>query len=248
MSESHPLIPFLTTPSHPLTPTGGSLIYSGLMAASLAVGAVAWTRRTRGDVRRAPVYLSAVVGALLGAKLGFLLAEGWLYIGDPHRWSLWLTGKTVLGALLGGYAGVEMGKKVAGVRETTGDWFALVVPAGLIAGRVGCLFHGCCQGVVCSAVPSGVWPAAQVELAFNAAVLGVLALLKHRGVQRGQLFHLYLIAYGAFRLLHEPMRATPKLSAAGVGAWLSPYQLLAVGVMALGVWRWKVRAGRQGVA
>jgi len=46
-----------------------------------------------------------------------------------------------------------------------------------------------------------------------------------------------LIAYGAFRLLHEPLRATPRV------VWeISPYQLLALAALVLGVVRWRQRA------
>ena len=56
----------------------------------------------------------------------------------------------MLGALLGGYAGVEIAKKAIGYSAPTGDWFAIVAPVGIALGRVGCLRHGCCTGVVCS--------------------------------------------------------------------------------------------------
>lgn len=206
------------------------------MALSLTVSAFFWTRRTRGNAQMTPVFLGAVMGALMGAKIGFLLAEGWMHFNHPNRLDIWLTGKTVLGALLGGYAGVELGKKVAGVRNATGDWFALAVPAGLIAGRAGCLFHGCCTGVACTWAPGGVWPAAWVEMAFNAMALAALAVLKRRGNHLGQLFHVYLIAYGLFRMLHEPLRSTPKL----VGG-ISPYQVLALAVLVLGASRYLMR-------
>ncbi len=195
------------------------------------------------------MYLGAVLrGALRGAKLGFLVAEGWLYVDYPRRWALWLWGKRVLGALLGRHASVELGKQVAGVREATGDWFALMVSAGLVADRVGCLFHGCCGGGACAWVPGGVWPAAWVELAFNAAALGVLAMLKPRGVQRGQRSHLYWLAYGALRLVHAPLRATPKLGDAGPAAWVSLYQGLARGLLALGSWGYARRRSARAYA
>ena len=54
---------------------------------------------------------------------------------------------------------------------------------------------------------------------------------------RGQHFHLYLIAYGAFRFVHEFLRATPRL-----GADFSGYQIAALACVALGAWRFVVRA------
>ena len=53
-----------------------------------------------------------------------------MYWDDPQRWVIWATGKTILGALLGGYAGVEAAKKWTGYTQPTGDWFALDRAAG----------------------------------------------------------------------------------------------------------------------
>ena len=72
---------------------------------------------------------------------------------SPQRWVIWATGKTVLGALLGGYLGVEVAKKCTGYSKATGDWFALIVPVGIAVGRIGCLMQGCCLR---EALPAGV--------------------------------------------------------------------------------------------
>ena len=80
----------------------------------------------------------------------YLAAEGWMFWSSPDRWRIWTTGKTILGALLGGYAGVELAKKALGYTRVTGDWFALVAPVGIVLGRVGCLLHGCCLGTGCT--------------------------------------------------------------------------------------------------
>ena len=53
---------------------------------------------------------------------------------------------------------------------------------------------------------------------------------------RGQLFHLYLIAYGEFRLAHEFVRDTPRIAAG-----LSGYQLLSIAILALGAVRFAQR-------
>ena len=54
--------------------------------------------------------------------------------------------------------------------------------------------------------------------------------------QTGQLFHLYLIAYGLFRFGHEFVRDTPPLVAN-----ISGYQLLALAMVALGLQRYVQR-------
>jgi phosphatidylglycerol:prolipoprotein diacylglycerol transferase len=255
--------------------------YGWLLLVAIAASLFTWTRLARRDPRLVLIYVAALLSAFIGAKLVYLLAEGWLDWPLPDRWLRLATGKSVLGALLGGYAGVELAKHALGHRAATGDLFALVAPLGIGIGRVGCLLHGCCLGERCEPAwwtlrdAQGVarWPAVPLELAFNIAAIVIFLLLRSRAPRsracksagtsphgtsgsdraaapeisprshergyfmRGQHFHLYLIAYGAFRFAHEWMRATPKI--AGV---ISGYQLAALACVALGVWGFRRRA------
>jgi phosphatidylglycerol---prolipoprotein diacylglyceryl transferase len=212
--------------------------YGWLMLAGILLSLVFWARLARRDDRLVMVYVSALIGAFLGAKVVYVLAEGWMHFGAPDVWLQLATGKSILGALLGGYAAVEIAKRLVGYPGVTGDWFALIAPVGIAVGRVGCLLHGCCLGSVCEPAwftlkdKEGVarWPAVPVEILFNIVVMGVFFVLRRKRRLAGQHFHLYLIGYGAFRFIHEFLRDTPKL--AGL---LSGYQIAALGVLILGV-------------
>jgi len=207
------------------------------MLAGILVGVVFWSRLARRDDRLVLVYIAALSGAFLGAKLVYLASEGWLHWHDPNRWIILATGKSVTGALLGGYAAVEIAKRLLHYRGTTGDWFAVIVPVGIMLGRIGCYLNGCCLGRVCPPAwytmndAGGVarWPAVPVEFLFNALMLGVLLLLRWGKVGRGQLFHIYLISYGLFRFFHEFLRDTPTILGPFTG-----YQFAALAVAALG--------------
>ena len=94
--------------------------YSWLMLAGIFVSLLFWTRLAKRDNRLLFVYLGALLGAFLGAKLVYILAEGWLHFGQRDVWLQLATGKSILGALLGGYAGVEWAKKHLGYRCVTG--------------------------------------------------------------------------------------------------------------------------------
>jgi phosphatidylglycerol:prolipoprotein diacylglycerol transferase len=211
--------------------------YTALLLAGIAVSFFTWTRLARSDARLPLVYLGALLGAFTGAKFVYLAAEGWMFASSPDRWLIWATGKTILGALLGGYLGVEAAKKVVGYTEPTGDLFALVAPIGIIFGRIGCLLHGCCLGQECAphwwalrdagGVPR--WPVVPAETAFNLVMLGAFLVLRRVGRLPGQHFHIYLIAYGAFRFAHEFVRATPRARPG-----LSGYHLAALACIALG--------------
>jgi phosphatidylglycerol---prolipoprotein diacylglyceryl transferase len=215
-----------------------STAYGWLMLAGIFVSILFWWRLARRDDRLLVIYVAALAGAFLGAKAVYVLAEGWQHFGAKDMWLQLATGKSVLGALLGGYAGVEVAKKLVNYTGVTGDWFALIAPVGIIVGRIGCLLHGCCLGKVCEpawftiADSTGVprWPAVPVEILFNIAAMLIFFLLRKNHKLAGQHFHLYLIAYGIFRFVHEFVRATPR-----VLGDISGYQIAALAVAALGI-------------
>lgn len=213
-----------------------SSVYRTMMLLALIVSFFFWSRRAKKDRRLLLVFLGAVLGGFAGAKIVFVLAEGWTYYGQPNFWLHMAAGKTIIGALLGGYIGIEIAKASIGYRQATGDWFAFIVPLGIASGRIGCLSQGCCQGIALG--DSGtVWPAAAVEMGFNLLMVVVLFPLRRLPNLQGQLFHIYLIAYGAFRFAHEFLRATPKPFLG-----LSGYQVTAIILIAFGIIRFHQRS------
>lgn len=231
------------------------LAYPLLFAAGIVVSAWLWerTRATAGSARSAlshEVFIGGLLGMALGAKLGYLLAEGlWTAPGSIASLGFWLDalgGKTVTGALLGAYAGVEWAKQRVGQRAATGDFFAVTVPFSLALGRVGCVLGGCCLGVPMAPAwyttldghGQPRWPAAVVELAFNliwCAATFIYARERRRRAAPtrldGQLFHLYLMGYGLLRFTHEFVRDTPRLFAGISGYHLLPLALCTLGAV-----------------
>jgi phosphatidylglycerol:prolipoprotein diacylglycerol transferase len=210
--------------------------YTWLLLAGVIVSFLFWNRRARQDKRLVFIYGAALVGAFFGAKVVYLFAEGWLHFGAPDMWLQLAAGKSILGALLGGYFFVELAKRHVGYQRATGDDFALIAPIGIGLGRVGCLLHGCCLGVACrpdwyalkdiEGTPR--WPAVPVELAFNLLAFVFFLFLRHRKLLPGQHFHLYLIGYGLFRFGHEFVRATPRL--------LGPFSGYHFAALAVALW------------
>jgi phosphatidylglycerol:prolipoprotein diacylglycerol transferase len=232
-----------------------STAYGWLMLAGIFVSVIFWSRLARRDERLMLIYIAALAGAFLGAKLVYLGAEGWLHWHDENRWVILATGKSITGALLGGYVAVELTKKFLKYPGTTGDWFAVIAPISIMLGRVGCMLHGCCLGNVCAenwftindvhGIPR--WPASQMEFVFNALMLVVILLLRWRKIAPGNLFHIYLMAYGSFRFLHEFLRDTPHI----LGP-ISGYQIASLALVGLGavgfVRRYQHHAGSSGNA
>jgi len=208
------------------------------MLSGIFVSILFWSRLARRDERLVLVYVAALVSAFLGAKIVYLASEGWLHWHDTNRWVILATGKSITGALLGGYLGVETAKRLLKYDGITGDWFAIIVPVGVMLGRIGCMIQGCCLGKVCAANwftindANGVprWPASQVEFIFNVLMLGVILLLRWGRIAPGQLFHIYLMVYGVFRFFHEFLRDTPQIMGS-----VSGYQIAALAIALLGV-------------
>jgi phosphatidylglycerol---prolipoprotein diacylglyceryl transferase len=216
--------------------------YPWLMLAGIAVSVILWSRLARRDERLLFIYIAALIGAFLGAKIVYLLAEGWIDWSQPDRWMRLATGKTIIGGLLGGYLAVELAKKFVGYKSATGDWFALIAPAGIIIGRFGCLLHGCCPGELCERAwytlndteGHSRWPAVPIEIVFNVAALVAFLVLRRRHLLPGQHFHLYLIAYGLFRFAHEFLRATPRVMGPLSGYAMAALATAVFGILAFG--------------
>jgi phosphatidylglycerol:prolipoprotein diacylglycerol transferase len=159
------------------------------------------------------VLVGALLGAVVGAKLGMFMFEPTLRI--DQMLSLDFTGKTVVGGLIGGYLGVELAKKRVGITQSTGDAFAVAVPLAQAVGRVGCLLNGCCYGTAFS----GVWSMKLDEVSrhptqiYESILLLLLAAwlwsIRLRPAPAGHLFRRYLVGYALIRFSLEFLRGDP---------------------------------------
>ncbi len=118
-------------------------LYGWVTLVGILIGGFLWHRRWKNsDPKLFSIFIGGILGAFLGAKIVYFLAEGWTQISKPDFWIQLGYGKTIIGALLGGYAGVEFTKSIIDYRKPTGDWFAFMVPSAIVFGRFGCLQHG----------------------------------------------------------------------------------------------------------
>ncbi|MFO0965050.1 MAG: prolipoprotein diacylglyceryl transferase family protein [Gemmataceae bacterium] len=189
--------------------------------------------------QRLAIGLGAFCGGMLAAKLPFVLLD-WEGFLSGAAW--FDSGKTLVLGLVGGYFGVEATKWALNIRVRTGDSFAAPVAAAVAVGRLACFSAGCCHGVATS-LPWGVdfgdgvcrHPTQLYEAAFHLTCAAILLQMQARGVCRGQLVKLYIIAYLTYRFLTEYVRPEPEL-------WLgwTAYQwgsLVLIPVFALLWWR-----------
>ncbi len=160
-----------------------------------------------------------LVGAALGAKAIVLLEDPPATLALVANPLFWVSGKSIVGALLGGLVGVEVAKRAAGITRSTGDHFVLPLCVGLAIGRLGCFLSGLQDDAygVHTSLPWGVdfgdgprHPTQLYEVAFALAFLAALPWLRRRPREEGDLFRLFMVSYFAFRFLEEFLRVAPR--------------------------------------
>ena len=194
--------------------------YPAIMGLALLVAAaLARVTQARLPLDRAEkigLGLGAFCGAMLGAKLPFVLSE-WP---SPAGLGVWFgDGKTIVMGLVGGYLGVEVAKWALDVRIKTGDGFAVPVAAAVGIGRVACFSAGCCYGTPTALLWGVVFPVDDLprhptqlyEAAFHLAAALLLFALWRREALAGQLIKLYIVSYLAYRFVSEWIRPEPKM-------------------------------------
>ncbi|MEC9090607.1 MAG: prolipoprotein diacylglyceryl transferase family protein, partial [Candidatus Thermoplasmatota archaeon] len=82
-------------------------------------------------------------GAIIGAKiLAWVQHPQTTILIATNEPALLLGGKTIVGGLLGGMAGIELAKKAMGITKRTGDVLVMPLLLGMTLGRIGCFLSG----------------------------------------------------------------------------------------------------------
>jgi phosphatidylglycerol:prolipoprotein diacylglycerol transferase len=224
-----------------------SVVYSSIMISAILCGA--WLlRRFQQPLALPPKHriaigLSAFCGAMLGAKLPFLLTdlEGFL---DGTAW--FSNGKTILCGMVGAYAGVELAKWTLSIRTKTGDSFVVPAAVTIAVGRLACFSAGCCYGVPtdlpwgmrCSAIDDLPRHPTQIyESLFHLLMAGILVYLLHKQIWKGQLAKFYILSYFAYRFLTEFIRPEVRYE-----MYLTGYQWLILLLAPVFVFLWWIDA------
>jgi phosphatidylglycerol:prolipoprotein diacylglycerol transferase len=160
------------------------------------------------------VALAGLVGGVLGAKLmEWALVHYRTFAAHPTAMlDPRLGGRTLIGGVIVGWLAVEFAKWRLGIRRSTGDMFALALPAGEAFGRIGCFFNGCCYGVPSSVTwavyQHGAWrhPTQLYSSAVAVALFAILFALRDKMPREGDLFRLYIVLFGISRFALEFLR------------------------------------------
>jgi phosphatidylglycerol---prolipoprotein diacylglyceryl transferase len=166
------------------------------------------------------ILVGAIFGALAGSKL-LAWIESW-----PDYLHLWQTtrdlsmfdgGKTIVGGLLGGWIGVEIAKKIVGVRFSTGDLYVFPLIVGMSIGRVGCFLTGLPDHTYGDhttlpwAVDFGDGPRHPTQLydIVFLMLLGITLLIRMRRPHaNGRIFRFFICSYCAYRFAVEFIKPT----------------------------------------
>lgn len=202
-------------------------VHTLLEAAAYSVGFQLYLRQRRrlplpGQTDKVQSLLlvgGTVLGAALGSKIAYWLYDPAYAFTDFPTLRRLLEGKSIIGALLGGRAGVEIAKRLAGIRGSTGDAFVLPLTIGMIIGRIGCFLGGLADHTYGNptSLPWGVdfgdgvprHPTQLYEIAFVALWGGLLTRYGDRLPRPGDRFKLFLVGYLLYRLVIESIRPIP---------------------------------------
>jgi phosphatidylglycerol---prolipoprotein diacylglyceryl transferase len=228
--------------------------YSVFMSLAVVVGLLLFWRETFRQKaiseRSFYVLLAALFGGALGAKLLVVVLHWHTVAARFPDLSALISGRSIVGGLIGGAAGVFLAKRWLGITARTGNLFVPGIAAGVAVGRLGCFLRGCCYGKP-TALPWGVdfgdgvprHPTQLYEALFMAVVLCLgLAAVRRLPNPPGLVFALLMIVYFTFRFLIEFVRCE-EMSAFGLTffQWLSAGVVVFYGMDLIRLWREKQR-------
>jgi phosphatidylglycerol:prolipoprotein diacylglycerol transferase len=204
--------------------------YGFLIAVGFLLGIALATREAKriGINQQAVLDLAfyIILGAIIGSRLFFVITHPEYFRESPlDAFKIWEGGLTFYGGFIMALAvAVFMIKKHRLPACRTLDLFAPSLAVGILFGRLGCFFAGCCYGRPCS-LPWAVTftnphslaelnvPLHPVQLyaaAGSAITLAILLVLKKRKTFHGELALLWIMLYSGFRLFEELFRGGPR--------------------------------------
>lgn len=208
------------------------LTHDAFTVLALAVGLAIYYRelRRRGWLDWTIVWIS--LAAIIGAGLGARVITAWEHVeyytaleGVPLTVAIEHSGKSLIGALAGGYLAIQVSKRAFGYTRSTGDAYLLAIPVATAIGRIGCFLSELPLGMP-TTLPWGIsvsqeaaaafarcpgcsvpmHPSMLYEVAFNVIAALVILRFRDRVPVPGDGMKLYLLAAGIFRFLVEFVR------------------------------------------
>ena len=202
---------------------------------ALIVGFAIYYRelRHRGWLEPHIVWIS--MAAVLGAVIGSRVATAWerpdwwvAYAALPLSQALEVSGKSIIGAIAGGYLAIVLSKRAFDYRRSTGDAYVIAIPVATAIGRIGCFLSELPLGsptalpwgvsvnpaaaaafASCAGCDQPMHPTMLYEIGFNIVAAFLIWRFRSRVPAPGDALKLYLVGAATFRFLVEFIRTSP---------------------------------------
>lgn len=161
------------------------------------------------------------VGAIIGSRTMAWAQSPWqaaVLLRQHPLWMLIHGGQEIVGGLLGGWIGVELGKKLLNINHSTGDAMVFPVMCGMGIGRIGCFLTGLRDGTcgLPTHLPWGVnfgdgvprQPVQLYDILFL-IIFGVVLARLPKLSPPGARFRLFIAGYGFYRLAIDFLKPRP---------------------------------------
>ncbi len=208
------------------------LTHDAFTVLALVVGLSLYYRELarRGWLEPRIVWIS--LAAVLGGAIGARTITAWEHVeyytaleGVALSQAIESSGKSLIGALAGGYLGTVLAKRALRYTRSTGDCYVLAIAVATAIGRVGCFLSELPLGTP-TTLPWGVsvsveaaaafarcpgcdlpmHPSMLYEIVFNLVAVAVIVRYRARVPVVGDTLKLYLLAAAIFRFLVEFVR------------------------------------------
>ncbi len=157
--------------------------------------------------------IAALIAGAIGAKIPIIMLYWNQIFSSSQGIQILISGRSILGGLIGGTIGVLYMKHRLRIKERRGNIFAPAIAIAIAIGRIGCFLRGCCYGKPTN-LPWGVnfgdgilrHPTQIYESLFMLGVFFYLNWKKKQEPKHGQLFDILIISYLIFRFFIEFIR------------------------------------------
>lgn len=163
------------------------------------------------DINRLWIMLGAMIGALFGSRVIAML-ENPSEIAN-QTWLTFYQNKTVAGGFLGGLFGVEIIKKIIGVKIASGDIYVIPIIVALFIGRIGCFSMGIAETTygIETTFFTGMnlgdgklrHPVALYEMIYMVLLFFLFRRIKNVSLVNGDRFKLFMVLYFLYRFSVE---------------------------------------------
>jgi prolipoprotein diacylglyceryltransferase len=223
---------------HPILFQSGPIViltHDAFTVLALVVGLAIYYRELRRRQMLEPTIVWISLAAILGGTIGARVITAWEHVpyyaalGDaPLTWVIEHSGKSILGALAGGYLAIVLAKRAFGYSRSTGDSYLPAIPIATAIGRVGCFLSELPLGtptnlpwgitvdpaaaasfVACPGCNGPMHPSMVYEIVFHLIAAVVIVRARHLVPVPGDALKLYLLSAGVFRFLVEFVRGNP---------------------------------------